>query len=224
MLVSDIFKDVSSRLQDLGSVKRWKWDGADSSAPSLLTFLNMAIQEIVNQRPDATATTVKVSLTSGYKQTIPNDALSLIDILHAYNKDGSIACPVTQCRRKELQQVVLSQAPSQVINSYAYDKLDNPSVFWVSPAVLIGSSADVEMTYSVKPKIVITSSEQLPISSQYAPAVVNWILYEVYSGDNNDTDLARAQLCYEAFYKCLGVKIGIDRMFPVKPKTGESNG
>ena len=221
MLVSDIFKDVSSRMQDLGVIKRWKWDNSDPTSPSLLSYLNIAILEIVNQRPDATAVTDKVKLLSGYKQEIPTNALSLIDVLFAYKTDGTMGGPVTQAKRKELQQIVNSLKPSIEIDCYAYDKLDNPNVFWVCPSVLIGSNAYVEMTYSKKPTRIASSSETFPISDQYAPAAINWILYEIYSGDNEDTDLARAQSHYTAFYQSLGIKLGIDKMYPSKPKSGE---
>lgn len=221
MLVSDIFKDVSSRLQDLGTIKRWRWDDVDPTSPSLLTFLNTALLEIVNQRPDATAITEKVTLASGYRQMIPTNALSLIDILFAYKADGSMGGPVTQIKRKELQQIINSLAPSVEIDNYAYDKMDNPYVFWVCPVVHISGTGYVEMTYSAKPTLVNAATQVFPISDQFAPAAIHWMLYEIYSGDNEDTDLTRAQSHYAAFYQSLGIKITIDKMFPMKPKSGE---
>ena len=221
MLVSDILKDISSRLQDLGTVKRWKWDNTDPTSPSLLTFLNTALLEIVNQRPDATATTEKVTLVPGYRQTIPTTALSLIDILFAYKADGSMGNPVTQSKRKELQHIVNAVAPSVEIDNYAYDKMDNPFLYWVCPAVHVSGTGYVEMTYSARPTAISAASQTFPISDQFAPAAIHWVLYEIYSGDNEDTDLARAASHYSAFYQSLGIKITIDKMFPMKPKAGE---
>jgi hypothetical protein len=220
MLVTDIFKDVSSRLQDMRTTKRWAWDSVTATAPSLLTFINIAILEIVNQRPDTTATTEKVKLSAGYMQPIPNTASSLIDILYSYKADGSIGGPVTQAKRSEIQQIVNSLAPTIEIDTYAYDKMDNPKVFFVCPVALLGSDAYVQMTYSAKPTLVTAHTEPFPLPDQYAPAAIHWMLYSIYSGDNEDTDLVRAQSHYEAFYQSLGIKIAIDKMYPMKPKAG----
>jgi hypothetical protein len=220
MLVSDIFKDVSSRLQDLRTTKRWPWDNAVATAPSLLTFINIAILEIVNQRPDAAAVTEKVKLAAGYRQDIPATASSLINILFAYKADGSMGGPVSQAKRTELQNIVNALKPSIEIDTYAYDKMDNPNVFWVCPSALLGSDAYVEMTYSARPTLVTAHTQTFPLPDQYAPATIHWMLYSIYSGDNEDTDIVRAQSHYEAFYQSLGIKIAIDKMYPMKPKAG----
>jgi hypothetical protein len=209
-------------LQDLRTTKRWPWDNAVATSPSLLTFLNIAVLEIANQRPDATAVTAKIKLESGYKQSIPAAAASLIDILYSYKANGSMGGSVCQAKRTELQNIVNSLKPSVEIDSYAYDKMDNPRVFYVCPSALLGSDAYVEMTYSATPVLATAHTEPFALPDQYAPAAVHWILYSIYSGDNEDTDIVRAQSHYEAFYQSLGIKIAIDKMYPSKPKAGEA--
>lgn len=223
MLVSDILRDISGRLQDLSEPKRWRWDIVDGY-PSLLTYINTGLLEIVNQRPDSTAVTETITLASGYKQTIPNSAYSLIDILYAYDGDGNIAGGVTQSKRSELQSIIGKTKSGIIIDSYAYDKLDNKSVFFVCPPVLIGSTASVEMTYSAKISQVTSASDVFPLPDSFVPAMVNWVLFSVHSGDNEDMDLTRAQLHLEAFHTSLGMKTQADKVFPVKPKDGVVGG
>jgi len=217
MKVEAIFKDVSGRLQDLKEPRRWKWT---STEPSLLNYLNMALIEIANQRPDSTAKTEKVKLQSGYRQTLPVGAQSLINIPFAYRVDGSMGSVVSQVKLTELQAVVNSVQPSLEIDSYAYNKLDDPRVFYTSPAVHIVGDAHVEMSYSAAPVTVTAASDDFPMPDQYAPAAVNWMLYAIYSGDNEDTDMVRADFHHKAFYQSLGIKIQVDKLFPVKPKEG----
>lgn len=220
MLVSDIFKDVSGRLQDLGTPKRWRWELTDDH-PSLITYLNHGVLEIVNQRPDATAVTETVTLAPGYKQTIPASASSLIDILYSYDVDGNIANSVNQVRRTEILAGTMKVNPSLSIYAYAYDKADNKNTYLVCPSVAISSNAArVEMTYSAKPTLVTAPTDTFPLPDEFAPAAIHWILFAIYSGDNEDVDLTRAQLHGEAFYNSLGIKVKSDRTYPVKPKAG----
>ena len=220
MLVSDIFKDVSGRLQDLGTTKRWRWELTDGH-PSLITYLNHGIIEIVNQRPDATAVTETVALAAGYKQSIPANANSLIDILYSYDADGNIAYSVNQVRRTEILAGTMKVNPALSIYAYAYDKADNKNIFFVCPSVIISNNpAQVEMTYSSKPTLVTAPTDTFPLPDEFAPAVIHWILFAIYSGDNEDVDLTRAQLHGEAFYNSLGIKTKSDRSYPVKPKAG----
>lgn len=217
MLCSKIFLTVSGKLQDLREPRRWQWENTDPAAPSFLDYLNNAVAQIVSLRPDATAVTAPITLVQGFKQSIPSTAQSLLNIL--YNTDGtsSVGKPIRQAKFKTL--VGLATSVGTYIDCYAYDKLDDPKTFWVYPHVP-ATGLSVMATVSNKPTIVSAKTDTFPLEDKFIAPAIHWMLYEIYSGDNTDTDLARAQHHYDAFMAELDVVIKADQQFPVKPKEG----
>lgn len=217
MLCSKIFLTVSGKLQDLREPRRWQWENTDPAAPSFLDYLNNAVAQIVSLRPDATAVTAPITLVQGFKQSIPSTAQSLLNILYNTDDAGVVGKPVRQTKFKTL--IGLAASSGTYIDCYAYDKLDDPRVFWVYPHVP-DTGLSVMATVSNKPAIVTAKTDQFPLGDKFISPAVHWMLYEIYSGDNTDTDLVRAQHHYDAFMTELDIVVRADQQFPVKPKEG----
>jgi hypothetical protein len=223
MLVSDIFLLVSGTLQDLSSARRWPWE-ATADRVSLVNLINGAIREVALNRPDATAVTESVRLEVGSRQVIPNrathgatrDALSLLELIQNTGADGmSPGEPCFLVTRSSMSAYDWTVTGTEVDN-YAYDKLLNPQVFYVSPS--LSERVYVEATYSAAPPTVTTPSDALPLPDTFAGPLQHWMLYQIYAGDNSDANLARAQHHATAFYQSLGVKLKADLFFPVQVK------
>jgi hypothetical protein len=217
MLCSKIFLTISGKLQDLREPRRWQWENTDPAAPSFLDYLNNAVAQIVSLRPDATAVTAPITLVQGFKQSIPNTAQSLLNILYNTDANGVIGKQVRQSKFKTL--IGLTPSVGTYIDCYAYDKLDDARTFWVYPHAPVGGLS-VMATVSDKPIVVASKNDNFPLDDKYISPAIHWVLYEIYSGDNTDTDLIRAQHHYEAFMTELDVVIKSDGQFPVKPKEG----
>ena len=217
MLCSQIFLTVSGKLQDTREPRRWQWENTDPAAPSFLDYLNNALTQIVAHKPNATSVTVPLQLVQGFKQTIPATAGLLMNVLYNTDALGAIGSPVRQTQFKSI--VRLPTVEKAGVDCYAYDKLDDKGVFWVYPHVP-ASGAYVMATLSNKPPVIATAQDVFPLDPKFISPAIHWILYEVYSGDNTDADLVRAQHHYEAFTTELGVVKQVDSEYPVKPKEG----
>ena len=217
MLCSQIFLTVSGKLQDTREPRRWQWENTNPAAPSFLDYLNNALTQIVAHKPNATSVTEPLQLVQGFKQTIPATAGLLLNVLYNTDELGAIGSPVRQAQFKSL--VKLPAVEKAGVDCYAYDKLDDENVFWVYPHVPEGG-ARVMATLSNKPPIVTAKETAFPLDPKFISPAIHWILYEVYSGDNTDADLVRAQHHYEAFMMELGVVKQVDSEYPVKPKEG----
>ena len=78
-----ILSRVQNILQDNTNV-RW-------TEGELLDYLNDGQREIVNLRPDSTATHSNVSLSAGTEQSIPTDGLRLIKVVRNMSGTGTDA-------------------------------------------------------------------------------------------------------------------------------------
>lgn len=223
MLVSDIFTLVSGALQDLSGARRWPWE-VTAGQVSMVDLVNAAIREVAINRPDATAITEPVQLELGSRQVIPTvathgasrDALSLLELIQNMGADG--ATPGEPCFlvTREAMSAYDWNVTGTEVDNYAYDKLLNPQVFYVSPS--LSERVYVEATYSATPPAVATPADVLPIPDTFAGPLQQWILYLIYAGDNSDANFTRAQHHATAFYQSLGVKLKADLFFPVQVK------
>lgn len=227
MQASTIFQVVSGILQDEGSAKRWPWESDGSGAMCLVDLCNAALREIVQNRPDATAMTEVVQLEVGSRQLIPSvdvhgsskNALSIFELIQNMGADGQTPGePIFQVTRDAMRSYDWGVTGTEV-DSFAYDKLLNPQVFYVSPT--LSERVYVECTYSAEPDVVTSADDDLPIPDTFAGPVQQWMLYLIYSGDNSDANFTRAQHCLTVFYQSLGVKLKSDLFFPVQVKEAD---
>lgn len=227
MLVSEIFLLVAGALQDLGSSRRWPWE-ITTDKLSMVDLINAAIREVAINRPDSTSVTESVQLETGSRQTIPKiethgatyDALSLLEIIQNMGDDGET--PGDPCFRvtREAMNGFDWNITGTVVDNYAYDKLINQQVFYISPS--LSERTYVELTYSAEPTIITSSTDTFPLPSPFAGATAQWMLYLIFSGDNSDANFTRAQHHAQAFYQSIGVKLKSDLFFPdqVKQRPG----
>jgi hypothetical protein len=223
MLVSDIFTLLSGQLQDVGEARRWPWESSEGGI-TLVDLANAALREIAQNRPDATAVTEAILLETGSRQTIPSvtahgaskNALSLLEVIQNMGLDGTT--PGEPCFKvtREAMSAYDWNVTGTEVDNYAYDKLLNPQVYYVSPS--LSERTYVEVTYSSEPDTIVSQSDRLPIPDTFAGPVQQWMLYLIYAGDNSDANYTRALHCATAFYQSLGVKLKADLFFPVQVK------
>lgn len=225
VFAGDVLRLVSGALQDLepGQSQRWTWDGGQADKVGLLDFLNAAIRAVVLQRPDATAVTEPVLLEPGMRQRLPqrrahqcrHDALTLIELVRNLGRDGE-----TPGRAIALvnQDVLLAWAncgqTGHAVDEYAYDRMINPEVYWVYPAVPEDCDVWVEATFSAAPSPVSCPDDVLPVPGLYAPALAHHILASILSGDNEAANTAKATYHMQMFQNLMDVKQDVDRAWP----------
>lgn len=222
MQARDIYKMVSARLQDVGGV-RWPWTATDST-PCLRDFLNAALREVALQRPDAVAKLEVARLQPGPRQilsslNVAKTPLSLLSIVRNMGANGATPGPaVIEVARESLDYSDTSWVAGEgqvEVQNYAYDKLNDPNIFWVSPPVSNSVNVYVELSYAAEPDLVEAETDIIGVPSIYAGPLEMWMLYLILSGDTSEANMGRAQHFFQAFYQGLGKKLEADAMFPV---------
>ena len=200
--VNALVERASTLIQDATNV-RWP-------IPELVGWLNDGQREVALNKPEASVKNVSVALIAGStKQTLPADAVLLIDVVRNTGSGGS--SPGTAVRLTD-REVLDAQRPSWhsdantvgYIQHYTYDTRD-PKNFYVYPKAP-GGGWQIEVVYSSSPQDAVTGGV-ISIDDTYANALLDYILYRAYSKDAEyagNANLAVAH--YTAFANSLGIK------------------
>lgn len=135
-----LIKQAQIALNDISGVR---WPARD-----LILYLNMGQEDIRNARPDVTAVNQEVALIAGYKQSIPDGAVSLIDILANAGPNKERITLVTGVLLDAQEPDWRSAVGATKIKHFMHDARV-PRVFFVYPPSAAGVL--VEMEASMKP-------------------------------------------------------------------------
>ena len=199
-------------------------DGVRWPARELVMHLNAAQLAYVEQRPDQKCITAPVTLAAGFLQTIPAEALSLMDI--PANATGRRR-PITKVEMVQLDAVLpdwRAKAPAAEVIHFMHD-LREPRRFRVYPPAL--PTVQVDMTYSLYPTDVPVSADQITAASvtgnidlpdHARDALLNYVLYKAYSKDAEFGGNATMAASYLALFNA-AVGSQLQTTGTVAPKT-----
>lgn len=192
-------------LQDTTAV-RW----AESE---LLGWLNDAVREVCNYKPDAYVINETVTTTAGTKQTLPTGGLTLIDVVR--NFSGSTAgSAITQIEKRILDDQLPtwhSVSSTSVATHFCFDPR-NQKNFYLYPPSDGGATTKVEIVYAKSPADIALSGS-IVLDETYNSAIMDYILYRAYSKDADyAADDNRAQVHYDRFTQALGGKEAGERV------------
>ena len=221
MKASDVYKLVSSRLQDLASPQRWPWTAPATDADvSLQVFLNNALLTLALQRPDATAVTKDFTLVAGPLQSLGATDLFLLDCLYTLDSDDAPERVITRINKQDIDGYSLSWPVTDGdIYNWAYERIETPRQFWVIPGAVADKKIKVIM--SEYPVSVTLPTTELVITPLYLPALAEMVLYQVFASDTEDANWQKAMGCLQTAAQIMGVKIDIDANAPLKTKKSE---
>ena len=202
---ANLITRVQDTLQDTTSV-RW-------SEAELLRYLNDAQREVVNFRPDASALTANVQLSTGTLQTIPTNGLRLIKVTRNMSGTSGSATGARAIRIVDFD-ILNTQEPNwndptvtgdaahgTVVKHYAFDQ-DDPRKYYVYPGV--SGNAYVEIVYSKAPDDFSSTSSTLDIDDTFANAVVDFVLFKSYLKDSEYAgNVQRSSQHYQLFVNSL---------------------
>lgn len=188
-------------------------------AGELVSHLNEFQRECVRLRPDQTATMLPVTLVIGYKQVLPANVATLIDIpQNASNTPISkVDLPLMDAALPGWRLVTAKQDVIHFLYS-----LKDPRVFLVYPPAL--STSSVLMEAAIKPvDVVATSATQatgnLSVQDDMGTAALNWVMFRALSKNAEHAN----QLALAAGYKSAhDSALGIESTASIAPKTGEN--
>lgn len=169
----------------------------------LLEWLNDG-QRAIAKGPSTDAYVLRDNITAaaGTVQTLPTDAIRLVDVV----KDVSTGAAIHQSDYAIIDIMVESwraQAAATAEN-YFYDER-NPKQFEVFPPQVGGEL--IEVVYNAQPADAEISGN-ISISDMYADSLIDYIVYRALSKDTEDAaaDLGRATAFYRAFLLGIGYK------------------
>ncbi len=211
MQVKDIIERASLLYNDV--------DYARVSEHQYLQFLDDAIVQVIMARPDAHTMTRMVELRQGPRQTLPDEAYSLIDIPYnvvaTTNGVGyTYSSPIRKVEQNDLDSYGnwAAQEPSSEIMEFCYDA-KTPRSFMVNPPAVAGTTVEMQFSYEPESYASYTKSfvevmeYDLPLPSIYRSALVDYMLYLLYSTDStSSTDRAIAAAYESSFLKQLATQ------------------
>lgn len=203
---ANLISRVQDTLQDTTSVR---WPEAE-----LLRYINDAQREVVNLRPDASASTANVQLGTGTLQSIPTDGLRLIKITRNMSGTAGSATGARSIRIVDFD-ILNTQEPDwnnptvsgdaahgAVVKHYAFDQ-DDPRKFYVYPGV--AGNAYVEIVYSKTPTDLANTSATIDVDDIFANPIVDFVLFKAYLKDSEYAGNAvRSNQHYALFNNSLG--------------------
>lgn len=182
----------------------------------LLGWFNMAQLAVVNHRPDALSKNIAFSCVLGTLQTLPAEALRLLDVTR--NESGNKK-PIRLISREILDDQNpdwhSEASPKTQVDHFIYDDR-NPKNFYLFPCPAANTS--IRVVYSVAPvEIAIanyaTDTQTITLDDVYANVLMDFVLYRAYSKDATYAGNAeRAMMHYQSFNTALGVKTQADQV------------
>jgi hypothetical protein len=174
-----------------------------------LTWTNEGQVALFNMRHDINPVRETLTLVDGSEQTIPAAAVRLGDVL--YNVESGAA-------RRAIRRVSLGLLDSQrplfhrqtrkaVITDWAQDPRF-PRTYYVYPPAVAGTQ--VKTVYYAPPTALGSLASVISIDDQYAPTLVNYLLYRFFSQENEVGLAEKAVMFYRAVENDMGVLASAD--------------
>ena len=194
----------------LGDVAATRWTTAE-----LLGWLNDGQRELVTLAPQTNIKNVPLHLVSGIKQSLPGDAIILLDIPYNSGSAGTTVGTVINHVPKEIMLKRIpgwtATLPSSVVKHYIYSASD-PLIFYIYPPQPAATKY-VECVYSAIPTLIAnaTAGTKITIDDQYQNALLDYLLYRSFSKDTDSANqTARGTEYYKMFISAIASKMGVD--------------
>lgn len=181
----------------------------------LLGWLNMGQLAIVNHRPDALSKSETFATKLGTYQTLPPEALRLIDVVR---NEGLSKKPIRSIPRHVLDDQHIDwhdeSAPANAVDHFTYDDR-NPKSFYLYPAPAL--DVQIRVVYSIAPPAIeiadfANDATVISIDDTYANPLMDFVLFRAYSKDATYAgNVERAAMAMQSFNNALGIKTQVDQ-------------
>ncbi len=205
MLAQVIINEVEQTLQDPANI-RW-------SLSELLSHLSEAQRVIVKNKPNAYSLTTDKALTTGTRQTLPTDAVALLDVIR--NSDAKGSRVIRQTSREDLDGVNPwwhATTAEVTVTQFTYDDYD-PLAFYVYPPN--DGTGSVVILYSALPPDVDDPLDTMSIPDFYRAPLVDYVLYRAYQKDSEDaSNQSLASMFFNQFMQGMSIMAATEQTHP----------
>lgn len=184
-------------------------DGTRWSSSDLLAYLNEGQTLAVSLKPDCGAVVEDLTLVAGVNQSLPAGGLVLFDV--PQNVSGGA---ITEMPKAVLDGVFpgwTASTASATVQHYVYDP-SRPTQFKVfppqpaTPGQVVIEYAKVPTACTMNGVDGETTDTAIGLTDDYAPALVNYMLFRALSRLSKGADPNKAAGYYQAFLTALGLK------------------
>lgn len=189
---------VNEQLQD-DLFTRWPKE-------ELIGYFNDAQMAVIQNRPDAYTKDTDITCAAGTKQTLPEEAIRLIDI--RYNTDTMRSIVFRpRVEMTEYDPMWYGSTGEEEAECFFYDERE-PKVFFLYPG--LADQKKVNGVYSLAPDRHIPANvddtTDADLDSIYSNAIVEYMLYLAHTKDFEYSEQAKAQTHLQAYMALLNIK------------------
>lgn len=200
-----IIKRAQTTLQDP--------EGVRHPATELVEYLNDAQRALIAVRNDVGATTVAFVPATGARQTIPDTAMALMDVLGNTSGNRRSIRKVDKDVMDATARDWASSTASKVATNFMFDPERDPRTFWLYPPAAAGASVDLLIaaypTDVAAPggAVYTTVTGDISVPDQWDNALLNYVLARAYDKDAEFAGNAQLSATHMAsFLSQAGVK------------------
>ncbi len=196
LTVSQLLDDAARDLQDKGHIR---WTRQD-----LLDWFNAAQRAFAEHRPDQMAQPRELVLIAGWRQQLPADALTLVDIT---NNANAMQRRITKTDLWVLDAVApawRSYSTAREVQHFMHD-LGTPQEFLVYPPVVAGTKVRAVLSIAAVDLAVETATPSVP--DRWMDALRHFVLFRAWSLDAEFGGNAALAQAHRALYnEALGIQ------------------
>lgn len=189
--VSELLQRAQDILNDAGFV-RW-------TKPELLRWLNDGMRDLLPLDPTACQKTATVILADGAMQTLPAEAVQLLDVVGNVQDSGAPGRQIRLVSRPTLDAAFPKwqmESSKPYVSNVMYDVI-NRKIFWVYPPAQAG--VKIDLVYSYIPSVV-ADTDNVPVDAMYQTPLVDYVLFRAFSKETEQqSSAARAAAHLQAF-------------------------
>lgn len=210
--VASLLSKAATILQDTSNV-RW-------TTSELLGWLNDGQRDLVALKPNANTKNVPVQLAPGTKQSLPSDAVTLLDVIRNMGTGGNTPGKSIRLVSREIidNQVPDWHAitPDATVKHFIFTPFD-PKNYYVYPPQPASGCGYVEILYSASPADCVNGGN-IQLDDVYATTLMNYVIAKAYSKDAEYANGAQASAYMGLFTAALQGKVAAETMVnPNKP-------
>jgi hypothetical protein len=188
-------------------------DGTRWTNAELVNWLNEAYSGMVDIIPSAFTVVGEMTLVAGTRQTIPDEAERLIDVIRNTSSaaGGEVVTRTTMSAMNLARRRWHAETATASIENFMFDDMSQRS-FYVYPPAL--PTAKLEILYTKAPEAHAAteaktdSVEPLKLSDSYAPILLDLVLARAYAKDSeSQANAARATMHTQAAQSAMALKV-----------------
>lgn len=189
-----------------------------------LGWLSYGQLELVNIKPEAGHKRATEQLAAGTRQSLPADAIDLIEAPRNMGGDGlTPGAAITVVSLSYMNQALPdwhTHPASRVVEHLMFDDREQ-RVFHVYPPQP-APAGYVELVYSARPAFIALIANPISLDDEYAPALVDYLMYRAHQKTSKRGELVKSGLYWQAFLTKLGVKEQAERGIDPRARTTAS--